>query len=1283
MVQTVTEIFNEHIDSHQQAHIYSAHLAVFVLQATNPDLSCTFCYHPRRSSPRSNFSLFWTWYSNTYHATSFSGKTQDVFTALTTTNNRTLGRIAIRDLIFSCRYHGDVPDPREAALALIQRYTNFQTIPPLPFAQQNIFDLYIDEPRDFGIEQPADFDQYFENIDLGSPVVATTSYTNLDIPQIEYNPADSLLPYSEIVTPTLSVTSILSHTPPLQIIEELNSEEEPNQSNSEEDNLNNEEYTGEYHTPTLSPIIAPQQPPPPLPIQPNMGDVALTAAADAINALATALQNGREQTLITVEPFKGDGSQDPYTWITEFERAAQANQWENDRKLQLASVYLKGIAADWYRSLHPAPNAYRDNANPDRSFRHLFLARFSTTQQKALWQKQLFDIKQGTDTVDAYVGKFKSLRKRVDPTNVFPATFITQLFIQGLRPEYGIAVQAAEPADLNAAITAAQRWETGHVMSKPPSDTDQAIKQLTEQIAQLSINLAAKQQPPPTSVNYADAPQQAQKIKQPPTCHYCGRTGHFIANCNTRKKDESQRSNRSRYNNRDNKYSRSRSRSRDNFNRNRSRSRDRDNYRRNDNNRNRSPYPSYRSNRSPSPYYRDVYYRDQDHAPNKTPVSTSKWEALLDNPSIRAALSTHLAQQPINHQTPSNFTTPVKCNVQIRNRPYQAIIDSGASISMIAHRVVKELGLKIDQTSSSLIVAATGNSTRPLGIIRDLPVEVDNTVIPVDVEVVDVNSYSLLLGNDWSQKIEANYNWKNGCYSFKWKNKKHSIPTTYESQQPLPTKPTITDLAELGLYEQEYLTPYEAFATTVVTTSNTDTSPEDLEGWTVAQPRRRHRQPKARVCGNCGSPEHLFANCPTNKCNRCQQLGHIAPHCSQQAPKRTTCRTCNQEDHLYRHCPQNICRECNEQGHITTDCPQVVIKKQNFVYQCGCNRNEVEARRLPHHSQHRTHHCCQCLTPCRPEDLRSMDTRMFCRGCYTDFHYELDREDPRSIAFYTHGEGRGLLVECQICQKSEPCSKMYRLDSLRAELWFCDLEHLYAYKASQDVLYNPNYNLWTRIRHYTESTQNAGHQYELNQTRIFRLATIRLHESDQTILEALEPQVNDRINNEWTDEDMTLVLRAEQGLLDDEEDYPRLDQVIQNSFDTSHPDFNQEYALAQMRRSFTYPVDLCKECLHMKHQDELDRNEGYCDDCAPSQVLFEPSQPEPEPVEEIVPLTTTIIEMQQQLDNQAYLIQQLQNRIDTLEEKNAQLIQLLQENNQHFQRQNEALALLAQPQNFQ
>ena len=77
---------------------------------------------------------------------------------------------------------------------------------------------------------------------------------------------------------------------------------------------------------------------------------------------------------------------------------------------------------------------------------------------------------------------------------------------------------------------------------------------------------------------------------------------------------------------------------------------------------------------------------------------------------------------------------------------------------MIAHNVVKELGLKIEQASSSLIVSAIGTSTRPLGIIKDLPVEIEEVIIPIIVEVVPATSYSLLLGNDWSRKLNANYN---------------------------------------------------------------------------------------------------------------------------------------------------------------------------------------------------------------------------------------------------------------------------------------------------------------------------------------------------------------------------------------------------------------------------------------------------------------------------------------------------------------------------------------------
>ena len=57
-----------------------------------------------------------------------------------------------------------------------------------------------------------------------------------------------------------------------------------------------------------------------------MGDQALRDAATAITALATALGNGTEQTLIMVELFLGDGTQDPLTWLQEFQRACKANR---------------------------------------------------------------------------------------------------------------------------------------------------------------------------------------------------------------------------------------------------------------------------------------------------------------------------------------------------------------------------------------------------------------------------------------------------------------------------------------------------------------------------------------------------------------------------------------------------------------------------------------------------------------------------------------------------------------------------------------------------------------------------------------------------------------------------------------------------------------------------------------------------------------------------------------------------------------------------------------------
>ena len=63
----------------------------------------------------------------------------------------------------------------------------------------------------------------------------------------------------------------------------------------------------------------------------------------------------------------------------------------------------------------------------------------------------------------------------MDPDNVFPADFVKQLFIQGLRPEYSVNVQAAVSNTLDNAIEVALHWETGKLMTSPTTNTDQAI----------------------------------------------------------------------------------------------------------------------------------------------------------------------------------------------------------------------------------------------------------------------------------------------------------------------------------------------------------------------------------------------------------------------------------------------------------------------------------------------------------------------------------------------------------------------------------------------------------------------------------------------------------------------------------------------------------------------------------------------------------------------------------------------------------------------------------------
>jgi hypothetical protein len=97
-------------------------------------------------------------------------------------------------------------------------------------------------------------------------------------------------------------------------------EEQPDSEQGSPQTLVDLPLTFEELIPPPSPLLLNQPLPPPL-----MADVALNAAAAAMTALAGAIDQGSEKSLIQVGYFSGDGTQDPEHWLEEFRRASVAN----------------------------------------------------------------------------------------------------------------------------------------------------------------------------------------------------------------------------------------------------------------------------------------------------------------------------------------------------------------------------------------------------------------------------------------------------------------------------------------------------------------------------------------------------------------------------------------------------------------------------------------------------------------------------------------------------------------------------------------------------------------------------------------------------------------------------------------------------------------------------------------------------------------------------------------------------------------------------------------------
>jgi hypothetical protein len=159
------DLYLEYIEAHDSS--YPSSLAVEVLQAQNPDLSCRECY-PAVTYHRS-YRRFWPNYRDTYTATRYTQKIVNAHFDLSVARSYNTARAASRDIVFSCRYANPYLDPADIIAALLQQYTQYTLAPNLPLDfEGNIFDHYIENPN---TTTPSSYNRIVSTLDTYSTVV--------------------------------------------------------------------------------------------------------------------------------------------------------------------------------------------------------------------------------------------------------------------------------------------------------------------------------------------------------------------------------------------------------------------------------------------------------------------------------------------------------------------------------------------------------------------------------------------------------------------------------------------------------------------------------------------------------------------------------------------------------------------------------------------------------------------------------------------------------------------------------------------------------------------------------------------------------------------------------------------------------------------------------------------------------------------------------------------------------------------------------------------------------
>src|SRR4051812_32561668 len=105
----------------------------------------------------------------------------------------------------------------------------------------------------------------------------------------------------------------------------------------------------------------------------------------------------------------------------------------------------------------------------------------------------------------------------------------------------------------------------------------------------------------------------------------------------------------------------------------------------------------------------------------------------------------------VNHAN-TEENTPMMCKAQVAGWKVEVILDSGLSIRIVSKNFLESLGRRIEKPSDRGIIGIHSEKCLSLGIVTQVLIKLGRITVTVNMEVIDANGYSLVLGTDWLRR---------------------------------------------------------------------------------------------------------------------------------------------------------------------------------------------------------------------------------------------------------------------------------------------------------------------------------------------------------------------------------------------------------------------------------------------------------------------------------------------------------------------------------------------------